>query len=91
MRERLVQSAIKAKLEGAGWFVTKLIQTSTNGIPDLLALKDGRAVFIECKGTGGRLSDLQKYMADKIGKQGFTVVTATSVDDIFFLLPVKKR
>lgn len=86
MKESAVQAKIKRKLEQAGWFVTKLIQTSTNGIPDLLALRGGRAVFIEVKRPGGKPSDLQGYMLEKLQGLGFTALVATNENDIESLL-----
>lgn len=72
MLESAIQKKIVAKLTADGWLVTKLIQTSTNGIPDLLCLKDGRAVFIEVKQPGKKPTDLQRYRIGQLQKQGFT-------------------
>ena len=35
--ESKIQAKIKARFENAGWIVVKLIQTSCNGIPDLIS------------------------------------------------------
>jgi Holliday junction resolvase len=86
MRESSVQSKIKTALEKSGWFVTKLIQTTTNGIPDLMAMKEGRAVFIEVKRPGGKVSDLQKYTIEKLQKAGFEAFAAWSVEDVRHIL-----
>jgi Holliday junction resolvase len=82
MREALIQRQIKEYLEKEGWMVIKLIQTSVNGIPDLLALKDGRAVFIEVKQTGKKPNELQQYRIEKLREKGFEAFTATSVKDV---------
>ena len=82
MKESIVQTQIKKALEASGWWVTKLLQTSTNGIPDIMALKDGRAIFIEVKKPGGKVSDLQKYRIDQLKKLGFTAFVSDSVDAI---------
>jgi hypothetical protein len=60
MTEQQIQTKIKKKLQESGWYVTKLIKTSTNGIPDLLAIKHGKAMFIEVKRENGILSPLQE-------------------------------
>lgn len=88
MREALIQSQIKKYLEANGWLVIKLIQTTMNGIPDLMALKDGRTVFIEVKQPGKKPTDLQQYRIEKLHKQGFEAFTATSVREVvnFFAL-----
>jgi Holliday junction resolvase len=88
MRESIIQAGVKKYLEKEGWMVIKLIQTSVNGIPDLLCLKDGRAVFIEVKQPGKKPTDLQQYRIEKLHKQGFEAISATSVADVtnFFAL-----
>lgn len=89
MLESNVKSTARKKLLKSGWFVTNLIQTSTNGIPDTLALKKGRIVFIEWKREGKTIEDegLQEYRINQLRKQGFEVIAgATSVKDIQHLL-----
>jgi predicted mannosyl-3-phosphoglycerate phosphatase (HAD superfamily) len=51
-------------------------------VPDLLALKMGRAVFLEIKQPGKKPSELQAYRIDQLRKQGFEVIVATSKTDI---------
>jgi Holliday junction resolvase-like predicted endonuclease len=82
MRESIIQTGIKKYLETNGWMVIKLIQTSCNGIPDLLALKESRAVFIEVKQPGKKPNDLQRYRHEKLRKRGFEVIIAASVNDV---------
>jgi len=50
-----------------------LIKTSLNGIPDVLALKGGEAMFIEVKRSDGKLSELQKIRIEQLKEKGFTV------------------
>jgi Holliday junction resolvase len=73
MTEQQIQSKIKKKLQLRGYFVTKLIKTSTNGIPDLLAIKDGQATFIEVKKENGILSPLQELRLSELKKHGCLV------------------
>lgn len=83
MTEQQIQSAIKKKLTTAGWFVTKLIQTSTPGIPDLLALsRAGRLVFIEVKRPGKKPAPLQGYMIEKLQAHKVEAIVAYSVEDV---------
>jgi Holliday junction resolvase len=82
MREAIIQSQIKRYLEVNGWMVIKLIQTSVNGIPDLMALRNGRTIFIEVKQPGKKPSDLQQYRIEKLHKQGFEAICATSLQDV---------
>jgi len=74
MKEQQYQKKISDNLTKEGWFVTNLIKTNRNGIPDLLALKDGEPPkFIECKTPNGKLSVIQKYMLKLLSSLGFCV------------------
>ena len=73
MLESAIQSSIKKKLEDDSWIVVKLIKTSMNGIPDLLALKGGCCRFIEVKQPKGVLSEIQKYRINQLKEIGFDV------------------
>jgi Holliday junction resolvase len=73
MTEQQIQTKIKKKLQERGWFVTKLIKTSTNGIPDLLAIKYGKAMFIEVKRENGKLAPLQQMRLEELIQAGAIV------------------
>ena len=47
-----------------------MIKTNKNGIPDLLAIKDGKAIFIECKEKSDTLKELQKFRIDELKEFG---------------------
>jgi hypothetical protein len=83
MTEQQLQTKIKKKLELNGFFVTKLIKTSTNGIPDLLAVKDGKATFIEVKQPTGVLSELQKLRIKELERFGCEVKIWTGYEREF--------
>ena len=69
--ESKVQAAIKKKLEKKGYKVLKIIQLSENGYPDLLCLKNGKAVFIEVKQKGKKPEKLQSYRIAQLQTMGF--------------------
>ena len=73
MLESRIQTKIKKKLEAEGWLVIKLIRTSVNGVPDILALKNGKAIFIEVKQPTGKISEVQKLRIKQLQEQGFEV------------------
>ena len=85
MSEQKLQTKIKQRLESHGWFVTKLMKTSTNGIPDLLCLRKGLAVFLEVKTDDGVVSQLQQFMIDKLKRNGFHARVVRSVEDVDIL------
>lgn len=58
-------------MEAKGYFVINLIRTSKNGIPDLLCLKDGESIFIECKEKTDTLKPLQEYRLKQLNDLGF--------------------
>ena len=81
--EGKIQKGIIDKLESKGYFVINLIKTNQNGIPDLLALKDGeKPLFIEVKQPGKEASILQKWRIGYLQKLGFTAFVADSLDQV---------
>jgi Holliday junction resolvase len=85
MLESKIQTKIKKKLEEKGYLVIKLIKTSCNGIPDILALKDGKAIFIEVKQPTGVLSELQKLRVKQLSDLGFECKVWTDYEVDFML------
>ena len=77
------QAKIIAKLTQEGWLCVKLIKTSVNGIPDILCLKNGNAMFIEVKQPDGKLSELQKIRIEQLKEKGFNVKVWTAYDTDF--------
>lgn len=56
---------------------------SIKGFPDIHGmLKGGRAVYIEVKRPGGRVSDEQQEFIDKVSAHGAVAFIAYSVDDV---------
>lgn len=73
MLEKNIQTKIKKKLQEDGWIVVKLIKTSLTGIPDILALKNGKAMFVEVKQPKGVLSPIQTHVIETLRTNGFEV------------------
>jgi Holliday junction resolvase len=53
MKESTLQTKIVKRLKENGWFVTKLISTSTPGICDLMAIRKGTVIMLEVKTDKG--------------------------------------
>lgn len=66
MKEQQVQSKIIKQLECEGFYVVKLIKTNKSGIPDLIAIKENRCLFVEVKAKNGVLSPLQKFRIEEL-------------------------
>jgi Holliday junction resolvase len=65
------QTKIINKLKAKGWTVVSVIRLSQNGYPDILALKQGKTLWIECKEINDTLKPLQKMRIDELRKNGF--------------------
>lgn len=81
MKENALESEIQGKiikrLKSEGWMVVKLMLTSLPGFPDLMALKDGKARFIEVKQPGCKPRELQEYRIKQLRDNGFSVEVLT--------------
>jgi len=84
MTEQQIQKKITDQLTNDGWFVIKLMKTSINGIPDLMALKNGTTKFIEVKKPRGIISEIQKYRIKQLRKQGFEAVVMDGIGSIIY-------
>ena len=51
-RESYVQSKLIDGLTRRGWWARKITSPSRNGIPDVVAARDGRVIWIEVKRDG---------------------------------------
>jgi Holliday junction resolvase len=71
MKEQQIQAKRIKQLESEGYYVLKLIKTNKNGIPDLIAIKEGDILFSEIKTTNGKLSEIQKYRMKELESYGF--------------------
>lgn len=91
--ETKIQKQIIDALFGLGWLVLRNHaqgvkytggrgKNPSAGIPDLLAIKNGKYVWIEVKTPKGKLSKSQEDMHLKLEYHGCTLIVATSVDDI---------
>jgi len=94
--ESAVQRAIVQALSYAGWLVMHIPNQSTRGrqrwagllpgAPDLLAIKQGRVVFLEVKTEKGKVSEKQAEVHDLLRRQKAEVRVVRGVDDISDLL-----
>jgi len=82
MSEQKIQFLITNWLKKEGWLVTKLMMTTTSGIPDILAIRSGKTIFIEVKKPGGRLSKIQKYRIAEIRAQDIPVLVTDNLKEL---------
>lgn len=81
MTEQQIQTKIINTLRKDGWYVNKLINTSLKGVPDLIAHKEGRTVYIEVKRPGQKPRPLQEFRMKELEKYGIKTLVFYSVDD----------
>lgn len=74
MLETVIQKTISKRLKSLGYAVIRLRATDVAGFPDLLALKNGVATFIEVKRPGEVPTPLQLKKHADLRKQGFKVL-----------------
>ena len=84
MTESQIQKKIIDNFTDRGFLVVKLMKTNTNGIPDLMVLKNGVCKFIEVKKPNGKISELQKYRIKQLRKQNFEAVVMDGIDSIIY-------
>lgn len=84
--ESRVQRSVIKRLEDKGYLVVKVGLCNKAGFPDLMGLKDGRAVFVEVKRPGNKPRPLQEYRIDELQRAGFTAIVVTCAGDVDSLL-----
>ena len=82
MLENKIQRKIRERLEKDGWLVIKIISSSLNGIPDLIAHRGGETIYIETKIPGRDPDPLQEYRHKQIREHGIKVIVADSIEVI---------
>lgn len=71
-REASIVAAIVRVAQRAGWWVMKIHggPYQMSGVPDLLCIKNGRAVFLEVKQPGKHPTEIQKRRMNEIEREG---------------------
>lgn len=78
------QTHLINKYTKKGYIVLNLIKLSQNGYPDLICLKNGKAIFIECKEGKDTLKPLQKFRIDQLKEQGFDAFAIHNLKGIIY-------
>ena len=86
--ESILTTRLLAALRQAGWWTVKLHggPTQQAGLPDILAIREGHACFVEVKLPGGRPTPLQQHMLQILQGHGATCLVATCLEDLSCLL-----
>jgi hypothetical protein len=84
MKEADVLRQVKAILQIHRWLVIRIQQGMGchKGVSDLVAIKDGRTVWIECKAPAGKLSPYQQRFCQDITAAGGQYFVVRNMDDL---------
>ena len=85
--ESVVLQQVRDYLRLRGWYVIRIQQSlgSHRGLSDLICVKEGRTVFLECKTATGRLSPDQQGFQEAIRASGGEYVVARCLEDVMEL------
>lgn len=83
MTESALMTKIKKTLEAMGLFVVKTHggPMQMAGLPDLLVIKEGRAIWLEVKTDDGAVTKLQEIMLSRLRKAGCVAEVVRTVED----------
>ena len=71
---------VMAQGRASGFWVTKFHGNAfaMSGVPDVLMIKDGRAVWLECKRPGEEPTKIQNHRMRELASAGCPVAVVTS-------------
>ena len=92
MLESAIVSRIVKALKERGCFVVKLHGGGMQraGLPDLMIVYQGRAIFLEVKQPGEQATKLQEHTLDQIRQAGGIAAVVSSVDEALRLIHFQK-
>jgi hypothetical protein len=77
--EKDIEREHRRHAKKAGYFVTKIEKTSTDGFPDRFYARDGRVVLIEWKKDDGDVSQIQEKRISELRSAGVEVYVVRDV------------
>jgi len=86
--ENDIKKQVKQYLSLKGYFHFHIMQGlgAYKGIPDIIAIKNNRVLFLEIKRPGGRQSDYQKQYQADIEGQGGEYYVIKSLEDLIKII-----
>lgn len=88
MSEAALVNKIREAMKKKGLFCLKLHggRFQQAGLPDLLVIKEGRALWLEVKTQDGETTKLQEHALDALRKSGCVAEVVRSVDEAIRLV-----
>lgn len=81
-QEKYLEKRLKEEVQKMGGLCVKLHSSIDAGMPDRLVLIRGKAIFVELKSTGKKLSPLQALYAARLAQVGHQVHVVDSLDTL---------
>lgn len=83
MRERLIESNLKSRIEDRGGLCIKLSPDYFNGLPDRMVILPGaKVIFVELKAPGKKPGDMQIWVHKKLRGLGFSVLVLDTLEKV---------
>lgn len=73
-----------------GWFCNKLMAMSHAGWPDIIAIKNGKTLFVEVKKKGEKPNTLQDYTIKMLNNRGAIAIYVDSIEMLYEKLNLLK-
>ncbi len=82
--EKVVLDQVRQYLRALGWYVVRIQQGmgAHKGVSDLICVRDGHVVFVECKTAKGKQSEHQKTFQREIEQRGGEYRIARCLEDV---------
>lgn len=86
--ENDIKRQVKNYLNIKGWFNFHILQGigAFKGIPDRIAIKNGRVILLEIKKPGGKLSEHQQRFKESMERAGGEYYVVRSLEEIMKIL-----
>lgn len=78
------QTKVIKEYTDKGYKVINVMRLSENGFPDLMCLRDGKTIWIECKEENDSLKPLQKVRINQLRELGFKAFCLQDKNGIIF-------
>ena len=89
--EKSIEAYLVRKVKEAGGRAYKFTSPSRRGVPDrIILMPGGRALFVEVKKPGGKLSPLQQKEIRDLRLFGHSVSVVDCKDDVDFFIKLLK-
>lgn len=86
--EKYLEKTLKEEVKKIGGLCIKLHSSTDAGMPDRLILHRGKAVFVELKSKGKKLSPLQEHYRKRLEQVGHTLYLVDSLDTLKQVLAI---